>query len=492
MDVAASISSSLPVSAELGERLGWLIRLRWLAVAGVVLFVEVARRVFPVHLPLWRLYLTFAALALSNGLYWLWLRRLHAGEVRREWSWTRPLVRFLLPGSPGGAGDVGSAGPAVLFANLQVAIDLMLLAVLLHFSGGVENPFLYFFIFHVIIAAILFSRQATFVHASWSVALIAVVATSEGLGLVRHWPLGGAWAPAAFRDPAVVSAQLLVFATTLYLSAYIGSTIADRLRRREGEVVVLSLEVSRKAETLAAALDRVSQAERSKSQYLRKVAHELRGPLGTMRTTMSALLAGVAGELPPPAVELIQRIEARTGDLAQVTADLLTLSRAREGRLAVELAPVDLAAVVCEVAEDARPAADRAGLTLNVRITGEIAKIVGDGAALRELAGNLVGNAIRYTPRGGKVEVRLERRGGAIELGVEDTGIGIPAADLGRVFEEFYRSPNARSHSSEGTGLGLAIVKAAAEQHGGRVEVRSTPGRGTCFLVTLPAASVTA
>ncbi len=492
MDVTASISSSLPVSAELGERLGWLIRLRWLAVVGVALFVEVARRVFPVHLPLGRLYLTFAALALSNGLYWLWLRRLHAGKAHREWSWTRPLVRFLLPSSPGGAGDVGSAGPAVLFANLQVAIDLMLLAVLLHFSGGVENPFLYFFIFHVIIASILFSRPATFVHASWSVALIAAVATSEGFGLVRHWPLGGAWTPTAYRDPAVVSAQLLVFATTLYLSAYIGSTIADRLRRREGEVVVLSLEVSRKAETLAAALERVSQAERAKSQYLRKVAHELRGPLGTMRTTMSALLAGVAGELPRPAVGLIRRIEARTGDLAQVTADLLTLARAREGRLAVEVAPVDLAATVREAAEDARPAADRAGVTLNVRITGETATIVGDAAALRELAGNLVGNAIRYTPRGGNVEVRLERRGGAIELEVEDTGIGIPAADLGRVFEEFYRSSNARSHSSEGTGLGLAIVKAAAEQHGGRVEVRSAPGQGTCFVVTLPAEPVTA
>jgi signal transduction histidine kinase len=398
----------------------------------------------------------------------------------------RRLAHFLLPPPPGGLGDVAQAGQAALLANVQVAVDLLLLAVLLHFSGGIENPFLYFFIFHVIIASLLFSRQATYVHALWGVALVSAVAVNESAGLLRHFPLGGTWAAGAYADPALVAAQLLVFATTLFLSAYMGSSIADRLRRREGEVVVLSLEVSRKAAGLAAALDRVSHAERAKSQYMRKVAHELRGPLGTIRTTMSALSAGAAGDLPERARELLQRVALRAGDLAQVTADLLALSRAREGRLAIEQAPVALAPLVADVVADARGSCDRAGVALDLQVSGEVGTIAGDMVALRELVGNLVSNAIRYTPRNGRVEVRLEQRGGSIVLEVEDSGIGIPEDELPRIFEEFYRCDNARHHSAEGTGLGLAIVRAAAEQHGGHVAARSSVGRGTCFTVTLP------
>jgi len=97
-----------------------------------------------------------------------------------------------------------------------------------------------------------------------------------------------------------------------------------------------------------------------------------------------------------------------------------------------------------------------------------------------------VSNAVRYTPRGGSVAVRLQRTDSALRLEVEDTGIGIPKDDLPRIFEEFFRSANARSHTSDGTGLGLSIVKAVAEQHGGSVSVESEQGKGTRFTVDLP------
>ncbi len=460
---------------------------RWLAVAGVARLLEVARRIFPVHLGLRPLYVTLGLLALCNLAYYLVLRRVRQGSGSVVSPGARSLARFLLPPPPGGLGDMAQPSQVALFANIQVAVDLLLLAMLLHFSGGIENPFLYFFIFHVIIASILFSRQATYVHASWGVALVSAVAVNESAGVLRHFPLGGAWAPDSYREPTVVIAQLLVFATTLYLSAYMGSSIAEHLRRREGEVALLSRDVARKADTLAAALDRVSQAERAKSQYLRKVAHELRGPLGTIKTAMTALAAGAAGELPDQARELAQRVAQRAGDLAQVTADLLALSRAREGRLAIDLAPVELPRMVADIVAEARPSGDRAGVALHLQVVGDVGAIAGDAVALRELVGNLVSNGIRYTPQGGRVEVRLEQRGESIVLEVEDSGIGIPESDLPRIFEEFYRCDNARSRSAEGTGLGLAIVRAAAEQHGGRVSARSSVGRGTCFTVTLPA-----
>ena len=106
---------------------------------------------------------------------------------------------------------------------------------------------------------------------------------------------------------------------------------------------------------------------------------------------------------------------------------------------------------------------------------------------MQQLIGNLVSNAIRYTPRGGRVTIRVRKTGEKLRIEVADTGIGIPSADLERVFDEFYRSANAREHTGDGTGLGLSIVKAVAEQHGGAVSVASAVGQGTTFTVELPA-----
>jgi len=139
---------------------------------------------------------------------------------------------------------------------------------------------------------------------------------------------------------------------------------------------------------------------------------------------------------------------------------------------------------VSEAAGDA----ERAGVTLTGEVSTELGMVLGDARDLCQLCRNLLSNAIRYTPAGGRVTVRLERRGDRVRLQVEDTGIGIPEADLPRVFEEFFRCANARDRVPAGTGLGLAIVRSAAEQHGGTVEVESEPGRGTCFTVELPAA----
>jgi two-component system sensor histidine kinase BaeS len=110
----------------------------------------------------------------------------------------------------------------------------------------------------------------------------------------------------------------------------------------------------------------------------------------------------------------------------------------------------------------------------------------GDATGLRQMVGNLLSNAIRYTPRGGTVAVRVSRAEGQLCLEVSDTGIGIPPEDQARVFEEFFRSANARSRTAEGTGLGLAIVKAVVEQHHGSITLHSTPGQGTRFVVRFP------
>ncbi len=475
----------LPAAAELVERIEWLIRLRWIAVVGVVATVEAAHRLLGIGLPLGPLYAVTAVLAGYNLVLVLVVRRLQpvrsTGAVRPAGSFAHGVLRVLWRMDL----DVDAPQAAAL-ANIQISADLVLLAALLHFSGGIENPFILFFIFHIIIASILLSPRATFVQATIGFTLISAVALGECFGLLTHYPLAGMWTADGYRKLTVVGAELLVLGVTLYLSVYMGTTIASHLREREREVARLSSEVSEKASLLEAAYRKVRQSERVKSQYMRKVAHELRGPLGTIKTALQVVLQGLAGEIPERSRDLVSRAERRAGELAQMTKDLLVLSRAREGRQATEMAPVKLDQIVEDVVAESRPAAKRAGVTLRRAVAAGLGEVRGDPAALLQLVGNLVANGIRYTPRGGSVDVRLSRTAHFLRLEVEDTGIGIPQEDVPRVFDDFFRSANARERVPEGTGLGLSIVKAVAEEHGGAVSLDSKPGHGTRFAVEFP------
>jgi signal transduction histidine kinase len=318
--------------------------------------------------------------------------------------------------------------------------------------------------------------------------LIATVGLGECFGALPHYPLGGVWREGAYADPRLVAAELTVLGVTLYLTAYMASTIAVRLRTRVRDTVLLSRAVAAQAAELDAAYRKLQAVESAKSQYMRKVSHELRGPLGTIQVALKVALQRSAAAVDPESRDLLERAERRAGELAEVTGDLLALSRAREGRLAAERSEVDLAAVVREQLDEAMADAERAGVTVTGETSAASAVVRGDRRDLGQLCRNLLSNAIRYTAPGGRVTVRLDREDDRIRLQVEDTGIGIPEAELPRVFEEFYRAANARDRVPTGTGLGLAIVRSVAEQHGGTVEVASEAGRGTRFTVELPAA----
>ena len=165
--------------------------------------------------------------------------------------------------------------------------------------------------------------------------------------------------------------------------------------------------------------------------------------------------------------------------------DLLFLAQVEAGKLAIERKPIDLGKVVEECIETSSPAADSLGIQLTA-LLGRVPKLEGDRARLAQMLDNLVSNALKFTPEGGRVDVRLDARDGAAVLEVEDTGLGIPADEQGRLFERFFRSSNATQSAIPGSGLGLTITKAIVERHGGRIEVESTESVGTTVRVSLP------
>jgi signal transduction histidine kinase len=516
--------SMLPAGAELIDRIGWLIKLRWLAIAGVVCGAGFVRYALGVPVGPWPLGALVALLALYNlllsaavsrlrrqdrtgtamaivlapvQLLKLWLvvqdffRSLLAAAFGRRRGALTPRGRttlgyLLVPRELWGMEPKAHVFNAAAFAGAQITFDLFALAALLHFSGGIENPFMFFSIFHVVIASILLSREATYLETTLGFGLISAVGLGEFSGLLRHVRLGLLPEEGAYQSAVFVAVVLFVLGCTLYLTAYMATSISSHQRSYERETVLLSAEVARKAEMLEAAYARVSQTERAKSQYMRKVAHELKAPIAAVQMMLKVLLDGLAGEIPERSRDLITRAERRARELAQLTQDLLTLSRAREGAVVIEILEVRMDELTSSVVADMREAAERAGVALDAQIPAGLGPIEGDPVGLQQLVANLIGNAIRYTPRGGRVTVRLREIESMLHLEVEDTGIGIAKDDLPRIFEEFYRAANAREHASDGTGLGLAIVKAVAKQHGGSVAVESEPSRGTRFTVDLP------
>jgi len=225
--------------------------------------------------------------------------------------------------------------------------------------------------------------------------------------------------------------------------------------------------------------------------FVANVSHELRTPLTAIKGYAETLL-GEAGEDRETARRFLAIIDRHSERLGRLTADLLTLSDLELGRASLRMEPVDVAVAVEDVLQILHDRGARSGVTVNVDIAPGTPRVYADGDRLRQVLINLVDNALKFTPAGGRVTVGARPataadRAGMVELSVADTGIGIPARDLPRLTERFFRVDKARSRDLGGTGLGLAIVQQIVQRHGGAVTIASTEGHGTAVHVYLPA-----
>jgi heavy metal sensor kinase len=238
-------------------------------------------------------------------------------------------------------------------------------------------------------------------------------------------------------------------------------------------------EVGQLARTIDQLLTTVEEILRTHREFVADTSHELRNPLLALRTNLELL-----DRMTDPAARAECRREAReqVERMSRLVQDLLTLAQVEAGRV-IELRPVALDALVTRIAREAEPRAD--GQRLHVE-AAETVELLGDEGRLTQVLTNLVDNALRHTPSGGTITLRLARENGWARVAVADTGEGIPAEHLPHIFDRFYRADKARARAGGGTGLGLAIVKHLTEAHGGWVTVESAPGRGTCFTVWLP------
>jgi heavy metal sensor kinase len=242
-------------------------------------------------------------------------------------------------------------------------------------------------------------------------------------------------------------------------------------------------ELGRLAATVNAMLGRLERSFAEMRRFTADASHELRTPLTAIRVEAEATLDRAA--TPDEYRALVGSVLEECGRMARLTDQLLALAREDAGVARHDPAPVDLGELVGGVAEALRPLAEAKRLALTTDLaTGVV--VAGDPIRLRQVAMNLIDNAVKYTPEGGSIRVSVGRADGRAVFAVADTGEGIAAEHLPRVFDRFYRVDKARSREMGGTGLGLSIVRSIVAAHGGAVELATTPGAGTTATVTLP------
>jgi signal transduction histidine kinase len=226
-------------------------------------------------------------------------------------------------------------------------------------------------------------------------------------------------------------------------------------------------------------MDRLEQLFGVQRRLVADVSHELRTPLTAIRGNLDLIKRyGVDNES-------LEAIASESERMARLVNDLLLLARADYGSMQIELAQIDLDTVVTDVFKETKILAKDRNLQIHL-VAIEPIRMVGNADRLKQLLLNLIGNAIKFTPDGGKISLGLRREGSMARLTVSDTGVGIAPDDLERIFDRFYQADPARSRPSEsGAGLGLAIAKWIAEAHGGKIEVQSELGKGTTFTVLL-------
>jgi signal transduction histidine kinase len=224
------------------------------------------------------------------------------------------------------------------------------------------------------------------------------------------------------------------------------------------------------------------QVEEMKQAFFAALSHELRSPLTSIRGAVELLQAGASDSLSEKQERLTKIIGLSAERLLGLTNEILELSRFRAGLVELDRKPLDLAGLVDRVVEELHPQAEEAGVELKWEHYGSHFAYLGDEGRLYQLVVNLGTNALRFTPRGGRVVVRIIETSPEFEIQVEDTGVGIPAEALPTIFDPYRQA----HHDRGGTGLGLAIVRGVANAHGGRVTAESREGKGSRFTVLLP------
>jgi signal transduction histidine kinase len=420
----------------------WFIILRWIAAGGVLLVLGAAAIAFAPALPLPTLFSLAGVLVILNLLFHLYFAVVKHGNL--------------------------SKSELAVFFNVQVCTDYLLLFLLVYFTGFLENPFTYFFVFHILLTAYIFSTDLVFLYVSALVLVFAGTAAAEFFHLVPHFSLflGAGDAYLGELVPRTIGV-----CATLAICGYLGTSIRKRLEE--------------KAQRVEIELDRYKSLDRIKSNFLLQVTHELRGPLAAVSGYHEMIVRGITGGVSQKTLHAVQRAMRRTDNLLTMIDEMIDYAYMQTDRVPFEPGRTSLRELIEANLELLAPQALAKRIRVDVKCSPEL-RIRASRDIGNIVVSNLLSNALKYSLHGSTVVISAVQESGEVCLEVKDQGIGMSSEEMQHIFEEFYRTRRAREVERDGTGLGLSIIKKSVETLGGRITVASQIDKGTTFHIYFP------
>jgi signal transduction histidine kinase len=425
----------------------WFVRIRWIAIVILITATYVVRHFFNITIHEIPIYFLSFILLILNILH-----------------------NFILKGiiKKGSGRIIQKIKNEIHF---QIVTDLILLTFIIHYSGGVENPLILFYFFHMIIASSIFSTLTSYLYAGFILVVAAALALLECYGLIPHYHMEGFFDPDLYKDILYLFGTGFVFTCTSILVVGLSHMIIYRSIKSE--------------ETYARINRELENQDILKNEYVLRVTHDIKGHVAAILSCIDVIKSGIAGPLTDVQKEFSNRAFERTELLSNFIKNLLNLTR-KKLKNDYEFEEFSLQELIKKVIGPVQILAKDKSIDFIFSMDKSVGNMLGNPFSIEELYSNLLLNSVKYTPSGGHVSLIIKNRPHEIITEISDSGIGIPKEELNKVFDEFYRASNVPKDIKGGSGLGLSIVRQIVENHRGKIWVNSEPGIWTKFTITIP------
>ncbi len=425
----------------------WFIRIRWIAIGILIVATFTVKYILDISVQEKSIFILSAILLLLNVFHKVLLQKLKQDRGSHVIQKIKREIHF------------------------QIITDLIILTLIIHYSGGIENPIIIFYFFHMIIASSIFSKSISYAYAIFTMLLAASLALLECFYIVPHHHLTGFIPHELYGNLLYVLGSGIVFAITSILLIFLSRMIIYRSIKTEETYVRINFELEKK--------------DKLKNEYVLRVTHDIKGHVAAILSCIDVIRSGSAGPLNEVQAEFASRAYERTELLSTFIKNLLNLTRKRLTH-DTEFEEFLFNDVINKVVGNVQTLATDKSIDFSYSMDKSIKMITGNPFTIGELYCNLLLNAVKYTPPEGHILLTVRNRQDHILTEISDSGIGIPKEELSHVFDEFYRASNVPRDIKSGSGLGLSIAKQIVENHKGKISVSSELGVWTKFTFILP------